>query len=184
MPNAVDEAILNKIVDGLSLPQERAVLTRSRFSRIVAGARAGKTEALTRRIVFLTASGVPPESIVAFTFTERAAASMRERIYTRVREILGPDVARGFLDSYAAGLLQPDLVTATTRSSTRTRKWPSYFSTVGSLDSVSPVESGGRNMGSIGRVRWPLTSCDSGLCPAVDKPVNHLVIWGEDELAL
>lgn len=113
MPNTVDEAILNKIVDGLSLPQKRAVLTRSRFSRIVAGAGAGKTETLTRRIVFLLASGVAPESIVAFTFTEKAAASMKERIYTRAREILGPEVARGLgrmfigtMHSYAARLLQ------------------------------------------------------------------------------
>jgi DNA helicase-2/ATP-dependent DNA helicase PcrA len=113
LPNTVDEAILNKIVDGLSLPQKRAVLTRSRFSRIVAGAGAGKTETLTRRIVFLLASGVAPESIVAFTFTEKAAASMKERIYTRAREILGPEVARGLgrmfigtMHSYAARLLQ------------------------------------------------------------------------------
>ncbi|NLA61412.1 MAG: ATP-dependent helicase, partial [Firmicutes bacterium] len=113
MPSTVDEAILNKIVAGLSPPQKQAVLTRSRFSRIVAGAGAGKTETLTRRIVFLLASGAPPESIVAFTFTEKAAASMKERIYTRVREILGLDVARGLgrmfigtMHSYAARLLQ------------------------------------------------------------------------------
>ncbi|HHY76719.1 MAG TPA: ATP-dependent helicase, partial [Firmicutes bacterium] len=80
---------------------------------IVAGAGAGKTETLTRRIVYLLASGAPPESIVAFTFTEKAAASMKERIYTRVREILGTDVARrlgrmfiGTMHSYAARLLQ------------------------------------------------------------------------------
>lgn len=113
MPSTVDEAILNKIVAGLSPPQKQAVLTQSRFSRIVAGVGAGKTETLTRRIVFLVASGAPPESIVAFTFTEKAAASMKERIYTRVREILGPAVARclgrifiGTMHSYAARLLQ------------------------------------------------------------------------------
>jgi len=116
LPNTVDETTRNKILVGLSDPQTRAVLTRSRFSRIVAGAGAGKTETLTRRIVYLLASGAPPESIVAFTFTEKAAASMKERIYTRVREILGDDVARGLgkmfigtMHSYAARLLQAHL---------------------------------------------------------------------------
>lgn len=41
MPNAIDPAILNKIVAGLSPAQRKAVLTPSRFTRIVAGAGAG-----------------------------------------------------------------------------------------------------------------------------------------------
>ena len=55
---------------------------QSRFPRIVAGA--GKTETLTRRNVYLLASGVAPESLVAFIFSEKVASSMKERIYSRV----------------------------------------------------------------------------------------------------
>ncbi|MEM3795175.1 MAG: ATP-dependent DNA helicase, partial [Thermoprotei archaeon] len=70
---------------------EKAVLSNSRYNRIIAGAGAGKTETLTRRIVYLLlAEGVEPSSIVAFTFTERAAQAMKSRIYQRVGE-LGPD---------------------------------------------------------------------------------------------
>lgn len=113
MESRAGPAVLNRLIEGLSPSQRRAVLTQSRFCRLVAGAGAGKTETLTRRIVYLLASGVQPESIVAFTFTEKAAASMKERIYSRVRDLLGHDVARGLgktfigtMHSYAGRLLQ------------------------------------------------------------------------------
>lgn len=102
-----------KITSGLSPEQRQAVLTKSRFVRIIASAGAGKTETLTRRIVYLLACGVRPDKIVAFTFTEKAAASMKERIYRRVREILGESASRslgdtfiGTMHSFAGRLLQ------------------------------------------------------------------------------
>jgi len=71
----------------LSLDQTAAVLSGSRFNRVIAGAGAGKTETLTRRIVYLLlVEGAEPCSIVAFTFTERAAQSMKSRIYQRISE--------------------------------------------------------------------------------------------------
>lgn len=84
------EEIMNKPAK-LSPDQKEAVLSRSRYNRVIAGAGAGKTETLTRRIVYLLlAEGVEPSSIVAFTFTERAAQAMKSRIYQRVGE-LDPD---------------------------------------------------------------------------------------------
>lgn len=72
----------------LSTDQTDAVLSKARYNRVVAGAGAGKTETLTRRIAYLAlADAVPPSSIVAFTFTERAARSMKSRIYQRVNEL-------------------------------------------------------------------------------------------------
>jgi hypothetical protein len=66
---------------GSSLPcssQAAAVTSNSRFVRIVAGAGAGKTEVLTQRIAYLLlVKGVEPSSIVAFTFTKKAAKSMK-----------------------------------------------------------------------------------------------------------
>jgi len=74
----------------LSEDQQKAVLSESKYNRIIAGAGAGKTETITRRIAYLLLVGkVEPASIVAFTFTEKAAQSMKSRIYQRVEEIAG-----------------------------------------------------------------------------------------------
>lgn len=76
----------------LSEEQERAVTSDARHVRIVAGAGAGKTETLSRRIVYLLlVEGCQPSEIVAFTFTEKAAQGMKDRVYQRVEEIAGVD---------------------------------------------------------------------------------------------
>lgn len=78
------ELILNNPTR-LSESQEKAVISGSRNVKIVAGAGAGKTETITRRILFLLLQkNVDPASIVAFTFTEKAAEAMKSRIYRRV----------------------------------------------------------------------------------------------------
>lgn len=62
------EEILRKPTK-LSTDQMNAVLSESKYNRVIAGAGAGKTETLTRRIVYLIlAEEVEPSSIVAFTF--------------------------------------------------------------------------------------------------------------------
>lgn len=89
MNDQVVQDILTKPTK-LSQDQGSAVVTKSRFSRIIAGAGAGKTETLTRRIAYLLlVKGVQPSSIVAFTFTEKASLSMKNRIYERVGQIGG-----------------------------------------------------------------------------------------------
>ncbi|HGE71637.1 TPA: ATP-dependent helicase [Candidatus Poribacteria bacterium] len=76
----------------LSDEQKKAVLSENKYLRIVAGAGTGKTETMTRRIAYLLlCKGVAPDSIVAFTFTEKAAQSLRSRIYERVKELGGQE---------------------------------------------------------------------------------------------
>lgn len=53
---------------------------------VEAGAGTGKTSALVDRVVALVSSGVPIERIAAITFTERAAAELRDRVRSGLEE--------------------------------------------------------------------------------------------------
>src|SRR5436190_11237330 len=77
-----------------SSEQEKVIAHRGGHLQVIACAGAGKTEAISRRVSKLIEEGVEPAQILAFTFTERAAASLKNRITKRVLEAKGQD----FLD--------------------------------------------------------------------------------------
>lgn len=73
-----------------------AVDYRGGHLQIIAAAGSGKTEVVSQRVAGLLADGCEPSGIVAFTFTERAAASLKSRIERCV--LASPNLGRPFLD--------------------------------------------------------------------------------------
>ena len=67
-------------LDSLNGPQKEAVTHINGPLMIIAGASSGKTKVLTTRIAHLMANGVDAFNILALTFTNKAAAEMKERV--------------------------------------------------------------------------------------------------------
>src|ERR1700704_3538169 len=97
----------------LSAAQQFVVDHRGTDLQVIACAGSGKTETISRRVAALIAEGAEPASIVAFTFTERAASELKDRITRRVadrmgeafRDRLGPMFV-GTIHAYCFRLLQ------------------------------------------------------------------------------
>jgi DNA helicase II / ATP-dependent DNA helicase PcrA len=81
---------MHTYLNELNEPQKEAVSHLNGPLMIVAGAGSGKTKVLTTRIAHLMANGVDSFNILALTFTNKAAAEMKER----VEKILGNTEAR------------------------------------------------------------------------------------------
>jgi DNA helicase-2/ATP-dependent DNA helicase PcrA len=99
---------MKNILDGLNPMQREAVLYTNGPLLIMAGAGSGKTKVLTCRVAYLLEQGVAPYQILAITFTNKAAAEMKER----VRTIVGPqskDIWLSTFHAFCAKLLRYEI---------------------------------------------------------------------------
>ncbi len=95
--NAPGDGFLKILREALNPEQLRAVTHGDGPLLVLAGAGSGKTRVLTFRIAYLVGYvGVPPERILAVTFTNKAAGEMRERL----EELLGDRVLRMWVGTF------------------------------------------------------------------------------------
>jgi DNA helicase II / ATP-dependent DNA helicase PcrA len=69
-----------ELLADLTPPQREAATHVDGPLLIIAGAGSGKTRVITRRVAYLISLGIPPTSILAITFTNKAAGEMKSRI--------------------------------------------------------------------------------------------------------
>lgn len=131
--------------------QRRAVATLDRNLLIVACAGSGKTEVISQRIAGLLGQpGVAPRNIVAFTFTEKAAGELKERVHARIREQHGEvhglaEMYIGTMHGYALDLLHshvPEAFKYNVLNDVQTRLIIDKYSTQSGLTTTNAVVKG------------------------------------------
>jgi len=122
----------NKYLNGLNNSQLQAVENTDGPVLVIAGAGSGKTRVLTIRIAHLMKKGIPPSSILALTFTNKAAKEMKDRI----ARIVGGDIAKylwmGTFHSIFARIL---------RNESEAIGFPTSFTIYDTSDSKSLIKS-------------------------------------------
>jgi len=116
----------------LNKSQQEAVVSTEGPALIIAGAGSGKTRVLTYRIAHLLKQGARPSTILALTFTNKAAKEMKERIGAVMGEKMARYLWMGTFHSVFARIL---------RAEHETIGYPSNFTIFDSADSKSLIKT-------------------------------------------
>lgn len=163
----------------------QAVQHRGSHVQIIASAGSGKTEVVSQRVVELLAEGVAPEAIVAFTFTERAAEELKNRITDRIGRRRSPVMSKSsFAWTYRR---RPFRVTGTGMNDSLGRR-PSSVTPVGPCGPSSKCRCGG-SYGEL-RIGLPILTKLASLPDSTSPPPScrtasrHVAAWLGERNAL
>lgn len=149
-------------LDELNEGQRAAVLYNDGPSLVIAGAGSGKTRVLTYKIAYLLDQGYKPWSILALTFTNKAAREMKERIARQVGENLARYLWMGTFHSIFSRIL---------RAEADAIGFSSNFTIYDASDSKSLVKSIIREMGLDDKTYKP-----GVVQNRISQAKNHLIL--------
>mgnify|MGYP002513128062 CR=1 FL=1 len=93
----------------LTPEQQAAVDTRDKTLLVSAAAGSGKTRVITCRIAYMLSCGILPEQILGLTFTNKAAAEMKERLAELCGASAAGKVTLGTFHAFAGRLLRKEI---------------------------------------------------------------------------
>ncbi len=93
-------------LSALNSNQRRAVLLIDGPMLVLAGAGSGKTRVITHRIAHMIEEGIAPSTIVALSFTNKAAGEMRERLQAMIGKTTAREVVLGTFHSVGAQMMR------------------------------------------------------------------------------
>lgn len=136
---------VTSIIAALNPPQRDAVCAVERSALVLAGAGSGKTRVLVHRLAWLMqAEGVPAQSLLAVTFTNKAAREMR----SRVESLLGVSTQPLWIGTFH-GLTHRLL-----RKHSKAAGLPATFQIIDTDDQLRLVKRLARDM-NLDETRWP-----------------------------
>jgi DNA helicase-2/ATP-dependent DNA helicase PcrA len=156
------------LLDGLNEAQRQAVLHRGSPLLILAGAGSGKTRVITVKIAHLIRQGVDPRSILAVTFTNKAAGEMRER--AAGLESAAADVMIRTFHSFGAWLLRRNATVAGLSPSFTIYDDDDVLSLLGSLYPQQNRQLLGHYARQISRAKDFALDPGDDLRPVMEKP--------------
>lgn len=126
------------LLDKLNKEQREAVCQKWGGSLVIAGAGSGKTTVLTKRVAWLLSElKQPAQSILAVTFTNKAAGEMKERLEKLVGSQTAKQLTIGTFHSICARLLRQEIENYVNKEGL---KWKNNFAIYDETDSMSLVK--------------------------------------------